>query len=96
MDGCCRRSVSDGAVALDEIVVPGWDLAVATGQPFEPDEASVQGAHQFAAMFSGAGTEDQRGDAFGTEVAVHDDAPPALHRWFGIFGRDAAWSPPTA
>ena len=28
-------------VALDEVVVHGWDLARATGQPYDPDEASV-------------------------------------------------------
>ena len=29
-------------VALDELVIQGWDRAVATDQPYAPDEPSVQ------------------------------------------------------
>jgi uncharacterized protein (TIGR03086 family) len=80
-----------GLVALDEIVVHGWDLAVATGQRFDVDEASLQAVAAFASSFSGAGTEDQRGDAFGPEVAVPAEAP-LLERVLGMLGRDPRWS----
>ena len=32
-----------GLVALDEIVIHGWDLATATGQPFAVDAADARG-----------------------------------------------------
>ena len=41
-------------VALHEVVVHGWDLARATGQPYEPDPASVEAA-RLRAVFRGAG-----------------------------------------
>jgi uncharacterized protein (TIGR03086 family) len=81
-----------GLVALDELVVHGWDLAVATGQPFVADDATLEGARSFLAMFSGPGTEDQRGDAFGPVVAVPDDAP-LLDRVLAMSGRDPGWRP---
>ena len=38
-------------VAIDEVVVHGWDLARATGQDYAPDEAAVLAAHGFASSF---------------------------------------------
>ena len=82
-----------GLVALDEIVIHGWDLAAATGQPFTADDAELEAVQQFAAMFCGPGTEEQRGDAFGVELTVPADAP-LLDRVLGMLGRDASWRPP--
>ena len=82
-----------GLVALDEIVIHGWDLAAATGQPFTADDSDLAAVQQFAAMFCGPGTEEQRGDAFGVELAVPADAP-LLERVLGMLGRDASWRPP--
>ncbi len=31
-----------GAVAADELVIHGWDLARATGRPYDPDPAALQ------------------------------------------------------
>lgn len=81
-----------GLVALDEIVVHGWDLAAATGQPFEADEATLEAVEAFAAMFSGPGSEEERGSAFGPVLEVAPDAP-ALARVLGKLGRDASWAP---
>ena len=33
-------------VALDEVTVHAWDLAVATGQPYDPDPAAVEACHE--------------------------------------------------
>jgi uncharacterized protein (TIGR03086 family) len=82
-----------GLVALDEIVVHGWDVALATGQPFHVEGPELDAIHQFAATFSGPGTEEQRAGAFGPELAVADDAP-LLERVLAMLGRDAAWQPP--
>jgi uncharacterized protein (TIGR03086 family) len=72
-------------VALDEVVVHGWDLARATGQPYDPDEALVDACLGFAQGF-----EVAEGSPFGPPVSVPDDAP-ALDRLAGATGRDPAW-----
>ncbi|MDG4866196.1 TIGR03086 family metal-binding protein, partial [Streptomyces sp. T-3] len=38
-----------GQVAMDELVLHGWDLARATGQEYAPDAASLAAAHAFVA-----------------------------------------------
>lgn len=81
-----------GLVALDELVVHGWDLAAATGQAFTADDATLEAARDFLAMFSGPGTEDQRGDGFGTERTVAASAP-LLERVLAMAGRDINWRP---
>ena len=78
------------AVALNELVVHGWDLAVATGQRYAVDPTSLATCIEFARPFSTPETVDQRGDAFGTVVEVPDDAP-ALDRLLGMMGRRADW-----
>jgi uncharacterized protein (TIGR03086 family) len=82
-----------GLVALDEIVIHGWDVAAATGQPFDVDRAALEACHGFAAMFSGPGTEEQRAGGFGPELAVPANAP-LLDRVLGMLGRDARWHRP--
>ncbi|GAB3195835.1 TIGR03086 family metal-binding protein [Nocardioides hungaricus] len=60
-------------VALNEVVVHGWDLAVATGQPYDPDEATVLACLGFVSSFEvpeGAGE-----GPFGPAVPVAEDAP---------------------
>ena len=77
-----------GLVALDEVVVHGWDLAVASGQPFEIDAALLAPLHEFVAGFAeqAAGVEG----LFGPQVVVGVDAP-LLDRILGCTGRDPAW-----
>jgi uncharacterized protein (TIGR03086 family) len=79
------------AVALDEVLVHGWDLAVATGQDYAADPASVAVCTEFAAQ---AAAEGPTPGLFGPPVPVPDDAPP-LDRLLGLTGRDPAWRPPT-
>ncbi|MEX5718605.1 TIGR03086 family metal-binding protein [Geodermatophilus maliterrae] len=76
-------------VALDEVVVHGWDVAVATGQPYAVDDASAEAALGFVASFG----DDRPPDLFGPRVPVPDDAP-ALDRLLGATGRDPSWRPP--
>jgi uncharacterized protein (TIGR03086 family) len=75
-------------VALDELVVHGWDLAVATGQQFAPDDGSVRPCLQFAE--SVPDDPEARLGLYGPRVPVPDDAP-LLHRLLGATGRDPAW-----
>lgn len=78
-----------GAVAVDELVVHGWDLARATGQAYEPDPAALAATHPFLAA---AADDPARGDIFGPVVLVPDDAP-LLDRVIGLSGRDPKWKP---
>ncbi|WP_420124139.1 TIGR03086 family metal-binding protein [Nakamurella sp.] len=78
-----------GSVALDEIVLHGWDLAAALGRPFDVEPDLLGAVRGFVESF---GTEPQtRGGLFGPIVPVPADAPP-LHRVLGLAGRDPAWS----
>lgn len=72
-------------VALDELVVHGWDIAVATGQPYEPATEEIDAAMAFVAP--------RDGKLFGPIVPVAADAPP-LDRLLGLTGRDPSWRPP--
>ncbi|WP_371581150.1 TIGR03086 family metal-binding protein [Streptomyces sp. NBC_01314] len=78
-----------GAVAADELVVHGWDLARATGQVYEPDPAALAATHSFLAA---SADDPSRGDIFGPVVPVPDDAP-LLDRAIGLSGRDPIWKP---
>jgi uncharacterized protein (TIGR03086 family) len=77
-----------GVVALNELVVHGWDVAKASGQPYEIDDETLAACQGFYSMFG----EDDRGDAFGSVVDVPDDAP-LLDRVIGLSGRDPGWTP---
>jgi uncharacterized protein (TIGR03086 family) len=77
------------AVTLDELVLHGWDLARATGQPYEPDPADVAAITPFLEAFGGgAGVPG----LFGPAVPVPAGAPP-FHRALGLSGRDPDWRP---
>ena len=77
-----------GIVALDEVVLHGWDVAAALGRPYAPDPASLDAVLPFVTESAGEGG----GGIFGPPVAVPDDAP-LLDRVLGLAGRDPAWSP---
>jgi uncharacterized protein (TIGR03086 family) len=81
-----------GLVALDEVVVHGWDLARATGQRFAVDDGLVAAALRFVGPAVGEQPEGSPG-LFGPPVPVPEDAPP-LDRLLGLTGRDPSWSPP--
>jgi uncharacterized protein (TIGR03086 family) len=81
-----------GLVALDEVVIHGWDLARGIGQGYECDMPSLEAVHGFVAQFSGPGQEAARAGLFGPVVDVPADAP-LLDRVLGLAGRDPDWSP---
>lgn len=80
-----------GLVALDELVLHGWDVARALGRPYNCDETTIAAVHGFVAQFSGP-DPDASGGLFGPAVPV-DPGAPLLHRAVGMAGRDPAWSP---
>src|SRR4051794_7965625 len=76
-----------GVVALDELLVHGWDLAVATHQPYDPTEEELAAAIGFVSSFDAP----RDGSLFGPVVPVPDDAS-TLDRLLGLTGRDPHWS----
>jgi uncharacterized protein (TIGR03086 family) len=82
-----------GVVALDELVLHGWDLAKATGQDFRCDPASTQAVLEFTAESAKPENAGMREGLFGPVREVPPDAPP-LDRALGYAGRDPAWTPP--
>jgi uncharacterized protein (TIGR03086 family) len=79
-----------GVIALDELVVHGWDLAVSTGQPYDPPVGEIDAASSFVASFDAP----RDGNLFGPVVPVPDTAPP-LDKLLGLTGRDPGWQPPS-
>ena len=80
-----------GAIAIDELIVHGWDIARASGQPYEAEPELVEAAIGFVKPIAESG-EPPREGLFGAPVPVATDAPP-LDRLIGMTGRDPAWSP---
>ena len=78
-----------GVVGLDEMLVHGWDLAVATGQPAGYDGPGLDAVLAMVHQFREAGVPA----LFGPEVPVPADAP-MLDRVLGAAGRDPQWAPP--
>jgi uncharacterized protein (TIGR03086 family) len=83
-----------GVIGLNEVLVHGWDLAVATGQPYSPDEGDAAVCLAFGAEFA-AGAPEARNAIYGPVVPVPADAP-AFDRLLGSTGRDPAWRVPAA
>ncbi|MEV7376614.1 TIGR03086 family metal-binding protein [Streptomyces sp. NPDC090301] len=81
------------AVAVDELVIHGWDLARATGQEYTPDATALDAAHAF--LLAAAEDESRGGGIFGPVVSVPHDAP-LLDRAVGLSGRDPGWTPAAA
>ena len=81
-----------GIVALDEVVLHGWDLARATGQRYDVDDEVLQPLVGFVAHMAEPGMEAARDGLFGPVVSVPEDAP-LLDRVVGLAGRDPNWSP---
>lgn len=91
---CERYTVGDlvehvGGLALDELVLHGWDLARATGQAVAYDRPELDAVHGMVKQFREGDVEG----LFGPAVPVPDDAP-LLDRILGLAGRDPAWQPP--
>ncbi|WP_086853285.1 TIGR03086 family metal-binding protein [Amycolatopsis kentuckyensis] len=77
-----------GAMVLGEFVLHGWDLARASGQPFQcAPEAAVAVYESAVAM----GDQARSMGVYGPVVAVGADASP-LERALGATGRDPAWT----
>jgi uncharacterized protein (TIGR03086 family) len=78
-----------GVIALDEVIVHGWDVAQASGQPFGCEPALAEAAIGFVAP-TVAQNPDGTPGLFGPPVVVPADATP-IDRLLGLTGRDPHW-----
>jgi uncharacterized protein (TIGR03086 family) len=83
-----------GRVAINEIVVHGWDIATATGHDYAGETELIQAAFGFVES-AVAQSPDGSPGLFGAPVAVPDSAP-LLDRLIGLTGRDPGWRPAAA
>jgi uncharacterized protein (TIGR03086 family) len=91
--GARMPAAAMGVVALNEVLVHGWDLAVATGQDYRADPGVAAAVLHQVTMLTRPGMEELRDGQFGPVVPVPDDAP-VLDRILGLTGRDPGWRPP--
>ena len=77
-----------GLVALGEITFHGWDLARATGQDYQCDEATATALEGFVQAFDAAGTPGMFGPAVEPPAGAG-----AFERAVARSGRDPDWSP---
>jgi uncharacterized protein (TIGR03086 family) len=82
-----------GTVAVEELVVHGWDLARATGQPYAIDDDSAHAVVGFASQFAAPDQGELRGTAYGDPVPT-DAAASLLDRAIALTGRDPGWTKP--
>ena len=81
-----------GLTAADELVVHGWDIARATGQPYDCERELLDAASRFLAMFASPDAPAGPDVPFGPSRRVTDDAPE-LDRVVALAGRDVSWRP---
>lgn len=82
-----------GLVALDEVLLHGWDLATAIGADYEPSTAEAEAVLPIVTPSGDAEADAQaRAGMFGTARTVPDGASP-FERTLALSGRDPAWRP---
>ncbi|CAN5451808.1 TIGR03086 family metal-binding protein [soil metagenome] len=74
-------------VALNEVVVHAWDLAVATGHPYAGDPGAVSACVGFVSGF-----EVTEAGPFGPPVDAGTDPSP-IDTLVALAGRDPGWEP---
>ena len=80
-----------GIVAADELVVHGWDVARATGQPYSAEPELLDAAQTFLGFFASPDAPAGPEVAFGPSRPVADGTAP-LDRVVALAGRDPAWA----
>jgi uncharacterized protein (TIGR03086 family) len=81
-----------GLAVADELVVHGWDVARATGQPYGCEPELLDAARSFLAQFASPDAPAGPDVPFGPSRQLPDDAP-LLDRVVALAGRDPGWSP---
>lgn len=86
--GVMLPAAQAGRVVLNELVIHGWDLARATGLPYQPATADLETSRAMLSAFA----ENPAASPFGPPVEVPSGAP-LLDRVIGLSGRDPSWRP---
>ena len=79
-----------GLTVADELVVHGWDVARATGQPYEPEPELLDAARTFLGMFASPDAPAGPEVPFGPSREVPGDAP-VLDQVLALAGRAPGW-----
>lgn len=79
-----------GLVGVNEVLVHGWDLAVATGQQYRADPATAQACLTYGLGLA-ANAPEMRNQIYGPVVPVPDGAP-VFDRVLGQTGRNPGWT----
>ncbi|MFE5914374.1 TIGR03086 family metal-binding protein [Streptomyces wedmorensis] len=77
-----------GRIALDELLIHGWDLARATGQAYGVSEEELRVSEALLTP-----TDDDSGEGFFGPVVAVPDGAPLLDRVIGLSGRRPDWRP---
>ena len=80
-----------GVIALDEVVIHGWDIAAASGQSYSSEPELLEAVYGFVEPTATQSPEGTPG-LFGPSIPVEEDAP-LLERVLGLTGRDPNWHP---
>lgn len=80
-----------GLIAIEELVVHGWDLARATGHPFQVAKADLEAAEQMLRQFTGGDGANAPDGPYGPPRPA-DDGASHLDRVIALSGRDPLWT----
>ena len=80
-----------GVVVADELVVHGWDVARATGQPYTAEPELLDAARTFLGFIASPDAPAGPEVPFGPTRPVADDSAP-LDQVLALAGRDPAWA----
>jgi uncharacterized protein (TIGR03086 family) len=80
-----------GVIALDEVVLHGWDVSRAVGQRFSVRDEDVAACMEFVAQSAPPERAAQRRGLFGPARPVPEGATP-LDRLVALSGRDPSWT----
>lgn len=81
-----------GLTVADEVVVHGWDIARATGQPYRCEPELLHAARSFLVQVTSPDAPAGPDVPFGPSRQLPGDAP-LLDRVVALAGRDPGWSP---
>jgi uncharacterized protein (TIGR03086 family) len=81
-----------GRIALNEVVLHGWDLARGAGLPYQQDDTTLRACLDSLSLMYPAEEVDRRQGIFAAPVAVADDAR-LVDRVVAFSGRDPGWRP---
>ncbi|HEX6452690.1 MAG TPA: TIGR03086 family metal-binding protein [Trebonia sp.] len=84
-----------GITAADELVVHGWDVARAMGQPYDCEPELLDAARRFLDVFASPDAEAGPTVMFGPSRPVPDGAAE-LDRVIALAGRDPGWQSPVS